>query len=149
MNVKRICASAITATTLIATLGAITVSAYVVVTDNPHRPFVDVKTYDARYVDDYATHYAHPEYTAIEATKNSYYDSYKWVQYIQYGMTGNDYYRIVTKTNDGITQIVSTPPVAVSGEVACRTQLTELHYTSNSSSSIVESFRAIIKKEKD
>lgn len=39
MNVKRICASAITATTLIATLEAITVSAYVVVTDNPHCPF--------------------------------------------------------------------------------------------------------------
>lgn len=68
MNVKRICASAITATTLIATLGTIAVSAYVVVTDNPHRKEDNVKTYSVKYVDDYANHYAYPQYTAVSAT---------------------------------------------------------------------------------
>lgn len=148
MNVKRIIASALTATTLIATLGTITVSAYVVVTDNPHRPYVNVQTYEARYVDDYATHYACPQYTAVKATSDSYYGSYKWVQYIQYGESDGNLYRIVTKTNSGTTQTVAPPPVTVSDEVACRTQLTELHYTSNTSSSIIEAFRAFIKKEK-
>lgn len=148
MNVKRICASVITATTLIATLGAITVSAYVVVTDNPHRTDTDVQTYSVKYVDDYANHYAYPQYTAVSASKTFYYGSYKWAQYIQYDETAPDVYtRIITITNDGTTQSVLTEPEAVSDEVARRAHITKLHYTSSSSSSIIETFKAYITKE--
>lgn len=147
MNVKRICASAITATTLIATLGTIAVSAYVVVTDNPHRKEDNVKTYSVKYVDDYANHYAYPQYTAVSASDASYYGSYKWVQYIQYAQSScYGFYRIKTIENDGTTQSVLTESETVTDSVARRAHITQLYYTSDTNSSIIETFRAYITK---
>ena len=148
MNVKRIFASVLTAATLIATLGAITVSAYVVVDDNPHRvdEDINIKTYSAKYEDDYANHYAYPQYTAVSASDASYYGSYKYVEYIQYGESSGEFYRIVTKTNNGTTQSVLTEQETVTDYVARRAHITQLHYTASTSSSIIETFRAYITK---
>ena len=115
---------------------------------NPHRKDDDVKTYSVKYVDDYANHYAYPQYTAVSASKSSYYGSYKTVQYIQYAQSSTrSFYRIETVDNTGYTQSVLTESTAVSDRVARRAHITNLYYTSDVTSSIIETFKAYITKE--
>lgn len=126
-------------------LGASVASA-VDVTANPYRANKDVQTFNARYCGSYANHYAYTQYTGISATRPGYEDSYKEVQYIQYGEDNGNYYRLVTRDNVGTSSLISTDRVSVSGAVARRTHISKIHYTSNANSTVKETFKAFITK---
>lgn len=127
-------------------IGASVASA-VDVTSNPLRVNKDVTTYNARYCGSYANHYAYTQYTGINATKPGYDTSYKEVQYIQYGQRDtNEFYRLTTEDKDGTSKSIYTNNVAVSGSVARRTHISKIHYTSDTRSSVKETFKAFITK---
>ena len=83
--------------------------------------------------------------TAITSTNACYNGSHKYVRYIQYGKT-NDLYRIYEDEADGTRSTILTDPHPVSSEVCIRRHDTELHYTSNPSSTVKETFTAVITK---
>ncbi len=144
MNLRKTILSVMVTAACLA-LGA-SVSSAVDVTANPYRANKDVKTFNARYCGSYANHYAYTQYTGISATKAGYEDSYKEVQYIQYGENSGIYYEITRKNNTGKSKTLLTDGVSVSSAVARRTHISKIHYTSESSSSVRETFNAFITK---
>lgn len=126
-------------------IGASVASA-VDVTDNPLRVNKDVTTYNARYCGSYANHYAYTQYTAIGSTKAGYETSYKRVQYVQYGENQGTFYRLNCDEKTGTSKVLLTDGISIGGAVARRTHISQIHYTSSSSSSVKETFKAFITK---
>lgn len=144
MNLRKTILSVMVTAACLA-LGASVASA-VDVTANPYRANKDVQTFNARYCGSYANHYAYTQYTGISATKAGYEDSYKEVQYIQYKENNGSYYRLDGDDKADTSKTLLTDGIAVSGAVARRTHISKIHYTSESSSSVRETFNAFITK---
>lgn len=146
MNVKKMIFSVIAAATTALAVGSISAAAYNVVNTNDYRTTANVKTAEYKYVGNYANHYAKIQDTAISSTNASYNGSYKYVRYIQYGDSNGNLYRIYEDYATGTNSTVLTDPYPVSSEVGTRRHDTELHYTSNPSSTVKETFTAVITK---
>lgn len=146
MNIKKVVFSVIAAATTALTVGSMSAFAYTVVTTNDYRHTDNVQTEEYKYVGNFANHYAKIQDTAIASTNASYNGSYKYANYIQFGESNGNLYRIYEDEADGTSSTILTDPHPVSSEVAKRRHDTELHYTSNPSSTVKETFTAVITK---
>lgn len=145
MNPKKLIVSIVTSVVTFASLGALAVSAEDA-TKNPWYKTANVKTYFVRYSGEYALYYGRTDYTSVTALKGGYDDAYKYAQYIQYRNENGNYYRLVTKEMTGNTNTVMTNSAPVTGKVARRFHKARIHQTSESLSSVQETFTASITK---
>ena len=148
MNIKKtMLISALTAA-IISPLCAISVKAYtVVVTTGPHYATANLTTYGVKCITANANHYAEPHTTSIAASTNDYLGVYKDVYYKLYGEQATGiFYLIDDEYNQGTTSSVTSDAMTITYEAARRTQRSRLYYTSSPTSSVKESFTAVITK---
>lgn len=141
MNIKKVFTNvlmgAVAATTLLS--GALYASAEL------YMVTADVFTFsDSKYLT-CGNHYVYPGYSIVTSTTPGYTSAYKEATYAQYGTSGGSTYYISGSSNSG-TGTVNSGSVVVTGAVWRRVHGTNIHYTSDSGSSVRESVSYLVDK---
>lgn len=94
----------------------------------------------------YSSIYAYPDMTGITTANSNYYSSYKWVRYAVYGESNGSYYSIYSIEDNSTARTILTDSRAITSDVVRRIHKAQLHYSSNSSSTVVDDFDVRINK---
>lgn len=84
--------------------------------------------------------YAYTDMTGITTSNSDYYGAYKWVRYAVYGKSNNSYNLIYYNEDSGTDRTILTSPRTITTDVVRRIHKAKLHYSSNSSSNVVDNF---------
>ena len=97
-------------------------------------------SYTNNWKGDKSSIYAYTDMTGITTSNSDYYGAYKWVRYAVYGKSNNSYNLIYYNEDSGTDRTILTSPRTITTDVVRRIHKAKLHYSSNSSSNVVDNF---------
>lgn len=146
MNIKKSIVAIATSLITIASLGSLAASAYSTISYVPYTTTADVTTYNGKYTGSYASFYALVGATSVSSSAPGYLNAYKYAYYAQYrddsgypvlDASGSDY---------GPKQTAYAGQFTVSSAIVKRYHTGYIRYSSDSSSSIRESYDVTVNK---
>lgn len=141
-KIKKITAAAIATTTMVISMGSMNVSG-AIKSDNVT---ATVKTYSYTWHGTYSYTTAAPSYTIINSSNVNYNGSYKFAFEALHGESGGNLYYIDSSSVSGCDICIRSDLLTVTDEVARRAHISRIHYTSNPSSTVKDSFEYFVTK---
>jgi len=106
----------------------------------------DFYSYIEKYENEISTMRTYTDMTSLTASNSDYNGAYKWVRYAVYGQSSGSYYSIYSSENNGTAKTVLTNPRTITTDVVRRIHKAQLHYSSNSSSTVMDDFDVRLNK---
>lgn len=139
---KKLIATLTTVTTMAVGMGTMNVSGAI----KSDSVTAAVKTYSYTWHGTYSYTTAAPRYTIITSSNVNYNGSYKFAFEALHGESGGNLYYIDSSSVSGCDISIRSDLLTVTDEVARRAHLSRIHYTSNSSSTVKDSFEYFVTK---
>ncbi len=103
-------------------------------------------SYINNWAGEYSSIYAYTDMTGITTANSDYYNSYKWVRYAVYGESNGSYYSISSIEDSGTARTILTNPRTITSDVVRRIHKAKLHYSSLSTSTVMDDFDVRLNK---